>query len=40
MEKYNIYSAKLLPKREILSSGHRACQGCGELLASYSYDSC
>ncbi len=33
MEKYNIYSAKLLPKREILSSGHRACQGCGELLA-------
>ncbi len=33
MEKYNIYSAKLLPKHEILSSGHRACQGCGELLA-------
>ena len=33
MEKYNIYAAKLLPKREILSSGHRACQGCGELLA-------
>ncbi len=33
MEKYNIYSAKLLPKWEILSQGHRACQGCGELLA-------
>ncbi len=33
MEKYNIYSAKLLPKHELLSSGHRACQGCGELLA-------
>ena len=33
MEKYNIYSARLLPKWEILSPGHRACQGCGELLA-------
>ncbi len=26
-------TAKKLPKEEILSYGHRACQGCGELLA-------
>jgi len=26
-------TAKNLPKHEILQSGHRACQGCGELLA-------
>ena len=26
-------TAKKLPKEEILSWGHRACQGCGELLA-------
>ena len=26
-------TAKKLPKEEVLSWGHRACQGCGELLA-------
>src|SRR5512135_1244543 len=27
------YHAKKLPEAEPLSSGHRACQGCGEVLA-------
>jgi len=33
MEKYNVYAARLLPKEDFVSSGHRACQGCGEVLA-------
>jgi pyruvate ferredoxin oxidoreductase beta subunit len=33
MEKYNVYAARLLPKDDFVASGHRACQGCGEVLA-------
>ncbi|MCP4600945.1 MAG: pyruvate synthase subunit beta [Proteobacteria bacterium] len=33
MEKYNVYAARLLPKEDFVVSGHRACQGCGEVLA-------
>ncbi|MDJ0766797.1 MAG: pyruvate synthase subunit PorB [Myxococcota bacterium] len=33
MEKYNVYAARLLPKEDYVASGHRACQGCGEVLA-------
>ncbi len=33
MEKYNVYAARLLPKEDFVASGHRACQGCGEVLA-------
>ncbi len=40
MEKYNVdaslldvYAALLLPKEDVVASGHRACQGCGEVLA-------
>ncbi len=33
MEKYNVYAARLLPKEEYIASGHRACQGCAEVLA-------
>ncbi|MGC8735729.1 MAG: pyruvate synthase subunit PorB [Dissulfurimicrobium sp.] len=32
-EKFKGFSAKNLPKDEPLASGHRACQGCGEVLA-------
>ena len=34
MENLNVYAAKLAPQQEFLSSGHRACQGCAELLAA------
>ena len=33
MEKYNVYAARLLPKDDYVSQGHRACQGCAEALA-------
>jgi pyruvate ferredoxin oxidoreductase beta subunit len=33
MEKYNVYAARLLPKEDYVASGHRACQGCAEVLA-------
>lgn len=33
LEKFVGFSAKNLPKDEPLASGHRACQGCGEILA-------
>jgi pyruvate ferredoxin oxidoreductase beta subunit len=33
MEKYNVYAARLLPREDFVVSGHRACQGCGEVLA-------
>ena len=33
METMNVYVAKLLPKGEFVVKGHRACQGCGEVLA-------
>lgn len=32
-EKFKGFSAKTLPKEEIVAPGHRACQGCGEILA-------
>ena len=33
MEALNVYSARLLPKEEFFTPGHRACQGCAEALA-------
>jgi pyruvate ferredoxin oxidoreductase beta subunit len=33
MEKYNVYAARLLPKEDYIAPGHRACQGCAEILA-------
>lgn len=33
LEKFKGFSAKNLPKIEPLAPGHRACQGCGEVLA-------
>ena len=33
MENMNVYVAKLLPKEDFVVKGHRACQGCGEVLA-------
>ncbi len=33
MEKMNVYAAKLVPKNENFTQGHRACQGCAEALA-------
>jgi pyruvate ferredoxin oxidoreductase beta subunit len=32
-EKFNRFKAKSLPREEMLAQGHRACQGCGEVLA-------
>jgi pyruvate ferredoxin oxidoreductase beta subunit len=32
-EKFKRFKAKSLPKEELLAPGHRACQGCGEVLA-------
>jgi len=33
MENMNVYAVKLLPKGEFIAPGHRACQGCAEVLA-------
>ena len=33
IEPFNVYAAKLLPSIELFSPGHRACQGCGPVLA-------
>jgi len=33
MEPMNVYVARLLPKEDFVVPGHRACQGCGEVLA-------
>jgi len=33
LENFKGFSAKSLPKEEPLAPGHRACQGCGEVLA-------
>ncbi|HNY73116.1 MAG TPA: pyruvate synthase subunit PorB [Syntrophales bacterium] len=33
VENFEIYAPKLIEKREFFSPGHRACQGCGEVLA-------
>jgi len=32
-EKFKRFKAKNLPREELLAPGHRACQGCGEVLA-------
>ena len=34
MDALNVYAAKLAPQQESLAPGHRACQGCAELLAA------
>jgi pyruvate ferredoxin oxidoreductase beta subunit len=33
MDKYGLYVPKLAPKKEYFAPGHRACVGCGEMLA-------
>ncbi len=33
MDKYQVFVPKLIEKREFIVSGHRACQGCAEVLA-------
>jgi len=33
VQNFEIYVPKLLDRRELFSAGHRACQGCGEVLA-------
>ncbi|MFB3926327.1 MAG: pyruvate synthase subunit PorB [Syntrophales bacterium] len=33
VQNFEIYVPKLLEKEEFFSAGHRACQGCGEVLA-------
>jgi pyruvate ferredoxin oxidoreductase beta subunit len=33
MEPMNVYVARLLPSEDFVVPGHRACQGCGEVLA-------
>ncbi|MBI4495347.1 MAG: pyruvate synthase subunit beta [Deltaproteobacteria bacterium] len=33
MDKYQVFVPKLIPKKEFLVPGHRACQGCAEALA-------
>ncbi len=32
-QKYDVYAARLMPREEFFTSGHRSCQGCGEALA-------
>lgn len=33
VQNFEIFAPKLIEKRELFSPGHRACQGCGEVLA-------
>jgi pyruvate ferredoxin oxidoreductase beta subunit len=33
MDRFSVFSARLVEKAEYLTSGHRACQGCAEVLA-------
>ena len=33
MEKYAVYAPRLIQKKEKIAPGHRACIGCGEILA-------
>jgi pyruvate ferredoxin oxidoreductase beta subunit len=33
MDKFSVFSARLVEKDELFTSGHRACQGCAEALA-------
>ncbi|MDP8254140.1 MAG: thiamine pyrophosphate-dependent enzyme [Candidatus Alcyoniella australis] len=32
MSDYNVYAARLLPRSEFFTPGHRACQGCGPAI--------
>jgi pyruvate ferredoxin oxidoreductase beta subunit len=32
-QKFDTYASRLMPREEYFTSGHRACQGCGEALA-------
>jgi pyruvate ferredoxin oxidoreductase beta subunit len=32
VQNFELYTPKLVEKRELFSAGHRACQGCGEVL--------
>ncbi len=32
-QKFDTYASRLMPREEFFTSGHRACQGCGEALA-------
>jgi pyruvate ferredoxin oxidoreductase beta subunit len=32
-QKYDTYASRLMPREELFTPGHRACQGCGEALA-------
>jgi len=33
VENFDLYAPRLVNKKELFSAGHRACQGCGEVLA-------
>lgn len=33
MEKYSVFAARSVSQEELIASGHRACQGCAEILA-------
>ena len=33
MDKFSVFSSRLVEKAEYFTSGHRACQGCAEALA-------
>jgi len=33
VQNFEIFAPKLVDRKEYLSAGHRACQGCGEVLA-------
>jgi pyruvate ferredoxin oxidoreductase beta subunit len=33
VENFDLFAPRLINKKELISSGHRACQGCGEVLA-------
>ena len=33
MDRYNVFASRLVDKNEYITSGHRACQGCAEVLA-------
>jgi pyruvate ferredoxin oxidoreductase beta subunit len=32
-QKFDTYASRMMPREEFFTSGHRACQGCGEALA-------
>lgn len=32
-QKFDTFASRLMPRKEYFTSGHRACQGCGEALA-------